>query len=364
MRLITVIAMATSDCNLRCRYCYVRATRRHQSSLPTQWLRTFVRNCSQGFDSVEICWHGGEPLLRGKEFFDAVLEAESYEMDKRPVRFRNMIQTNGTLLDEDWIDYLTNHHITFGISCDAPLDVHAVLRDRDTDRVLRSFALVRDSGLPLNALCVITKLNVRRGPEIFDFFENVGATRYSLLPLRMVHTAHDEKPEESDVFLLYRDTFERWLLKGNNVRSIEPIDTMLRAIVGQKPQLCSFAASCPDRMISVDQDGNVVPCNSLNLPQFIMGNVLDAPLCEILERRRDVVVSARRQAIDEHCKDCEFLPVCQGGCRSDAMWSTGLLNGKDPECGARRQAFVHIRNRLTELGVPLGNRLHCTPSTN
>lgn len=345
---ITIIVMTGADCNLRCRYCYVFASRRNAQKFNPGDIATLIHNCSVGFDGVEFCWHGGEPLLVGMEFYQAVIEAQRVEQRTRTIEYRNLLQSNGTLLNESWFRFLKENGIRAGISFDAPPDVHAFHRGVAPEETIALWERLKRFGLPINVLCVVSKLNAGRGKEIFEFFVAHGVNSYSFLPLRMVPLAsRPPQPTDEEVFDLYRTTFDLWAHTPNTIRSIEPLETMVRALLGERPLLCSFAASCPERMITIDQEGNVIPCSSLVAEKFIVGNVLQEPLVQVLAKPAVQKLSLlRAESLRQHCHGCEFVALCNGGCRADAYWHSGRYDGQYPYCRARKMTFEHLRNRL------------------
>lgn len=145
-----------------------------------------------------------------------------------------------------------------------------------------------------------------------------------------------------------------WAHVKNSIASIEPIETMVRGLLGERPQSCSFAGSCPKRMITIDQEGNVVPCSSLVAEEFIFGNVLKEPLARILVNPKvQRYAQMRTRFLSRHCRECEFLPICRGGCLADAFWHSGKLDGEYPYCEARRLTFQYLRTRLMEIVSPV-----------
>src|SRR3989344_2619103 len=157
-------------------------------------------------------------------------------------------------------------------------------------------------------------------------------------------------PAEEELFRLYVTTFELWAHSPNTISSIEPLDTMIRGLLGEQPRSCSFAASCPEHMITIDQNGNVVPCSSLVSEEFVLGNIFSEKLQTILEKPSTKDLSLSRAGfLGCHCADCEFLSLCQGGCRADAYWHSGRYDGAYPYCESRKRTFAYLRDRLADI---------------
>lgn len=352
MKKITVIVATSSTCNIDCSYCYMKASRREIGKFNSAALPALIRNCSLGFDEVEFCWHGGEPLLAGKEFYREVMRVEKEVSDSSGIKFRNVMQTNGLLLDHEWMDFLRGENITLGFSFDAPPEIHALHRGDNAERVIAAWELARAANLSVGVICVVSKYNVHKAEEIFDFFSTHGVTSYSFLPLRTVPAGNlPPLPTNEELSVLFAETFELWLTRKSNISSIDPISTMIKALIDGRPESCSFAAACPEKMVSVDHNGNVAPCSSLVGGEFFMGNVLTGSLKEIIEFKKMPFVRLRESAHSTVCFDCEYWPLCNGGCRADSYWATGRYDGAYPYCAARKNTFSYLKSRLQQLGV-------------
>lgn len=353
---ITVICYVTTDCNLDCRSCYTRAVYPQSQRMIPGLIKKLIENCSMGFDSVEFCWHGGEPLLGGITFYEAVITAQREITRCNPnVKFINTIQSNLLLLNEEFLAFLKTNGFRIGSSFDAPPDVHLKNRPLASGKTatlgtyLDRFEKIKVASLPLGLLCVVTKDNVMRGEEIFRFFRSVGASTYSLLPLIEVpRRGRPEPPSNKELFELYKTTFELWMKEGNCFSSIEPLDTMMKSLLGKRPQLCTFASSCLKRMISISPDGTVLPCGSLR--SFPLGNIFHEPLLAILRNHRTRGLRrVREKSTSRYCRGCKYLSVCRGGCRELAFWHSGHYDGNFPYCEARKKTFSYLEQRLSEI---------------
>jgi len=356
---ISIICLTTSDCNLDCDYCYVKASYKSRLNLPADLIPILIKNCSTGFDSVEFCWHGGEPLLRGREFFERVISAEKKirENRKEGIVFRNIVQSNCLLMTEGLLEFFKLNDFSIGSTFEAPPEVHIRHRHPCSDSgireedYLRIFRKIKSMGFPLGLLCVVTKDNVNRAREIFNFFREIGADTYSLLPLIKVTSDRiPEQPSNDELFELYKETFELWINEENSFGCIEPIDTMMRGLLGDTPRLCTFASSCLNKMITISPTGDVIPCGSLN--GLRLGNIFEAPLASILNSEETRRLKNKRQtSISRYCvsKGCEYIPLCRGGCREVAYWNSGQYDGEYYYCESRIKTFNYLKKRLNSI---------------
>ena len=332
------------------------ATRRTKCELPRERISQLIQNCSTGFDEVEFCWHGGEPLLVGIDFYRLVIKEQERIATNQRVVFKNTIQTNGILLNDEWLQFFKKKKFHIGLSFDAPSEVHLVQRPLATGKAvlndyLMIFKKLKEYKFAPGALCVITENNVNRAEEIFAFYNSIGVTSFSFLPLtKTSRPTCPNPPSNEDLFNLYKETFEMWIGTPNNFFTIEPLETMIRSLMGQYPASCSFGQSCLKRMISITPEGYVVPCSSLVSDGFRLGNIFDSSLLKAISSNRAVQLRRIRSlGTLRNCKGCEFISICRGGCRNSAFCDTGSYDGKFPYCEARKKILKYLQCRLNKI---------------
>jgi len=352
-KFITIIVQVTSRCNLHCKYCYVRYSGINACSISIDNIDQLIENCSKEFESVEFCWHGGEPLLMGKEFYENIIDKQKEITRIIGTKFRNTIQTNGTLLSDELINFFKKNKFGIGISFDAPEAVNNITRpfkngESSTPYVLYSADRIVAADLKFQPLCVITNKNIKKASEIFDFFKNAKAKSYSLL-IEM-STDNYKIPSNNEVFELYRDTFEMWLDDNNPFESIQPIETFVKGLIGGKPQMCSFSESCLNKMITIHPDGGVAQCGSFVENKYILGNIYKKSLLKILQGNKCLdLKKVREAAYINNCRECEYGSICKGGCREAAYVNTKNYSSAYPYCEARKLTFEYIRDRLVQI---------------
>ena len=302
-------------------------------------------------------WHGGEPLLMGVDFYETIINAQQQLINSHSIEFKNAIQTNGILLTEKYLKFFAENNFGVGISFDGLPETTQELRFSNSPQNSRKFIQTisrqfKDFNLPFCVLCVVTKQNVHKGKEIFSFLSSSGVNSYSLLPLiKFPQPGCPDAPTNEELFEILKTTFELWLTPLNAIGVIDPINTIVRSLLTwERPALCSFSAACPRRMVTITPEGNIVLCGSLIEEQFILGNIFEEPLFKILSSRKTKTLQKLRETvIKEYCRNCEFIPICRGGCREAAFWHTGNYIGKYPYCEARKNIFQYIQKRLSEL---------------
>lgn len=371
----TVIVQTSSMCNLDCGYCYMRASRHSHGLDAHTVLRDIdkvIQNCAFGFDKIKFDWHGGEPLMMGIDYYKNVVRVQRTLANRYGIEFSNTIQTNGTLLGDEYLDFLLENEFKIGLSYDGVPGVTEETRLNHSgigalDFIYEISDRFRVRRFPLSILCVVSKQNVALGEDIFKFLSAVGVNSYALLPIMEFPREECPKaPSNEEIGDLYKKTFELWASPANPFKTIEPITTIVQSLLsGRTPTLCSFASSCLKRMATITPEGNVIQCGSLCAEEFIMGKIYDSTLKEILaSRKARTLREMRTHATTAHCNDCEYINICRGGCRASAYWISGEYGGRYPYCEARKDTFRYIKNRLEEIcgtaivgagSVPVGN---------
>lgn len=180
-----------AKCNLDCHYCYYldksEIYEDHMPMMSLELLEEFVAQYIEGNDVPEVtfCWHGGEPLLAGLDFYERAMEyQDKYKGDKKIL---NTLQTNGILVDEKWCEFFAKHQFLIGLSIDGPKDIHDANRVNkggkpSFDRVMKSVELMKKHGVEFNTLSVVSKYSEGRGAEIYEFMKSIGSHYMQFLP--------------------------------------------------------------------------------------------------------------------------------------------------------------------------------------
>lgn len=349
-----IIKVASGGCNLRCLYCFYSG---HQSDikLMTQdTARTIMRRAIHSSPrGVTFVWHGGEPLLEGIDFYENVVGIQS-ELKQDGQVIRNDVQTNGVLINEEWIDFFKRNNWGVGISVDGPEHLHNLNRvdaagNGTFQRVQRSIDLLRERGLKVGAIAVINKRTLGHAREIFDFMYENGlsftANACSAKPsdpeaVRNLAVSHLEYAN----FLL--ELLDLWLEKDDPQFRITPLEDIVKFGLGGRPLFCQYRGVC-ERYITIDYNGNVYPCDEFLEDKYLLGNLVDQDTKDIYRNEAFSDYYSGRGRVENLCKDCRWFGVCKGGCMRE--WD-GRKTIDDPQneeyCLARRILFEGVERRL------------------
>lgn len=316
-RFVFIVKPVSTDCNLGCSYCYhnwlAEKQKKHEIMSNEILQKLFSNLARMQQEEVEIIWHGGEPLLAGKAFFRSAL-AEEKKIRKK---ITNLIQTNGILLDEEWSQILKEGKFKVGISIDGPEEIHDFCRvskaGAPTFKIVeKKIKMIKDQGLSVGPVSVITKKSVSQGKEVFSFLYGMGLRRMNFSPCPDSGESYAITGKEYGDFLLA--VFREWMRLDDPDIKIVPLSSFMQVLVGGSPTICSYQADCSN-FLSVDADGSVYVCGrSVGVQGRKIGNIKEQDFDRILKEERYLSIRCDMANLSAGCRACEWLAVCNGGC--------------------------------------------------
>jgi len=365
-----LIKPASSLCNMRCEYCFYRDVADHRvrqsyGIMSAETTEAMLKNVFlHARDSVSFTFQGGEPTLAGTAYFEkfhALVEA--YNIRKLPVSFS--MQTNGLELPEEMIALLAKHRYLLGVSLDGMDKLHDSLRKDRAGRptavkVNRTLHLLDSYGVDYNILCVITREVAEKGEAVYKCFRGRNLRFLQFIP----YIPEFGKEAESHPYTLDNARYAGFLstvfrlysrdyLQGNYV-SIRQFDNFVRIAAGQQPECCGMGGRCFANLV-VESDGSVYPCDFYVLDPWRMGNITHDPIPELLSSPAAKSFVEMSLAADASCGNCEYFPVCKGGCRRHRELPDGTI-GRNRYCEAYKAFFKRNMPMLLELATKLRKR--------
>ena len=302
---------------------------------------------------VSFIWHGGEPMVAGRKYYERVVQLQREHFDG--IQVDNSIQTNGTLIDERWLDFFRRERFSVSISIDGPADLHDKFRvDRrgrgSFARVERALTAVQDAGLPLGVCVVISRANVDHVDEIYDFVSS-RKLRFNVIPLNRSGAARDNFDdvglEAEEYAPAWIRMYDRWFDAEDDYVYCSDFVYKTRAILAGRPADCVALAQCGDTNISVDPMGDVFACATLSgTPDTRYGNLVEQDLVDVMDS--EVALSYRQRRTDPQCARCRWQHVCHGGCQARAHKFYGDHHRRDYYCPSLFRMYEHIAGRLAE----------------
>jgi uncharacterized protein len=348
-----------ATCNLDCTYCYYLEKSllypgRSKTIMTDDMLHRYVKMYIESHMRAEVMftWHGGEPLLRGINFYKQALKYQQYYASKNNVRICNTLQTNGTLLNDDWCGFFKENNFLIGISIDGPAQYHDHYRVNKAgastfSQAYRGMKLLQKHGVEYNILSVVNNLNVEHPLEIYNFFKQSGARYIQFTPVveRFIEDEEDEfylsspgETKETSVtewsvgaqaygrFLCA--IFDEWVRKDVGEFFVINFDAMLANWAGEDPPTCVHARTCGHAM-AMEYNGDVYACDHYVFPGYYRGNIRDKSLYRMAYSPEQIQFgNDKKDRLPQQCKSCKYLFACNGECPKNR-----ILKTKDGEPG-------------------------------
>ena len=363
-RFHVMIKPAGSACNLNCAYCFYLS----KATLPEgpgsghisdETLERLIREYITGVTGPEVVfsWQGGEPTLMGLDFFRKVvaLQAKYARPDQK---IENDLQTNGTLLDEEWCRFIKEHRFLVGLSIDGPRDIHDQCRvDRGGgptfDKVMNSVRHMKKHGIRFNTLTCVHRYNARRPLDVYRFLRReVGSTYIQFIPIveykgfertapqtwdpaRLpkeddleAHPGHPGSivtdwsvdPDDWGYFLI--KTFDEWRNRDLGKVLVNHFETLVAQHMGLPSQLCVYGEYC-GKGVAIEHDGSVYACDHYVYPEYRIGNVHRGKLSDTVLSRQQVKFGyAKSESLPKQCRECPYRGDCQGECPKNRILRT------------------------------------------
>lgn len=345
-------------CNLACTYCfYLSKEKLYPGSafrMTDLMLETYIRRLIEAHRAPEvtIAWQGGEPMLMGLDFFQRSMEYQ--EKYRRPgMTILNTIQTNGTLINDEWAAFFREHNFLVGISIDGPPLRHDAFRrdkqDRPTfDRVIQGLDYLKKHGVEFNALVTIHKANADNPLEVYRFLrDDLGIRFLQLIPIveRGIGTraVSDFSVTAGQYGRFLIAVFEEWVRHDVAETFVNMFDVALANWAGEMPGLCLFAPTC-GMTLAMEHTGDMYSCDHFVTPEHFLGNIADTPMIEMVASPRQQKFGRDKlDLLPRYCRECPVLFACHGGCPKDRFIKTPRgEGGLNYLCRGYKAFFKHI----------------------
>ena len=340
--LYVMLKPASAHCNLACKYCYYLeknklypTAQRHLMSdeMLEQFTREYIE--AQTMNQVLFTWHGGEPLLRSIDFYRKALSLQQKYAGGR--RIDNVIQTNGTLLTDEWCEFFAQNHWLVGISIDGPQPDHDHYRltaagKPSWKKVMQGIKLLKKHGVEWNAMAVVNAYNANHPLEFYRFFKENGCQFLQFTPIVERLTRHEDgrtlasladkdeislseasvAPEQWGYFLCA--IFDEWVRKDVGKIFVEIFDCTLANWMGISPGICAYSKECGHAGV-MEHNGDVYSCDHFVFPEYKLGNIRDHSLIDMLYGEQQQEFSRlKHSSLPRQCKECDMEFACHGEC--------------------------------------------------
>lgn len=364
MQPINLIMKVTRNCNFRCIYC--NEWRNTNDLMPFDVVARAIVSSIRDSDSpsVSFVWHGGEPLIRGVDFYRKVVALQFEAIEQviqvnHRVEVFNGIQTNGRLLTPKWVDFLTNHEFSIGLSFDGPPEIHNYQRpdfsgNSTHETSLRAIKMLQEANAKFGILCVVTSKSLEIGAKkLMSYFLNLGIRNMSFLHLRPLNSR--DKAYIPNIDYLSLDTynqflaeiFDYWFDLDDSTISIREFEGILDNLLGGRAQLCTLAGECYGRHFGINSNGDIYHCDRYVADKdYFLGNVYSTKFKDIINSV--VLANLQKQNLErlKSCFSCKWFTACRGSCPHNNYIAQRSVHSLDN--GKCKESFIfeHIAGKL------------------
>lgn len=372
---------AGAACNLGCQYCFFLSKEnlyQGESHLMSEAsLETYIRQlmASSPGPQVDVAWQGGEPMLRGLAFFKRSVQlAEQYRQPHQ--RILHTIQTNGTLIDDEWAAFFKANNYLVGLSIDGPRALHDVYRvskkgEGSFDEVIRGWNCLRKHGVDVNILCTVNTANQDHPLEVYRFFRDELRVEYiQLIPIveratvdtiafanqgwgglkgtdrplyRQEGNLVTERTVNADKFGQFLNSiFDEWIKRDVGKVYVTTFDIALGSWLGQH-NACIVSPTC-GAALAMEHNGDVYSCDHFVEPDYLLGNINDTPLGRLVTSEKQRRFGQDKyDTLPKYCKECPVLFACYGECpRNRFIRTPDGEEGLNYLCAGYTAFFTHI----------------------
>ena len=361
---------AGSLCNLRCKYCYYLEknelyTDSRNHIITDELLEKFIKEYieAQTMPEVLFTWHGGETLMRPVSFYKKALELQ--RVYGRGRRIDNCIQTNGTLITDEWCQFFKENNFLVGVSIDGPQEFHDEYRKTATGKptfrqVMKGINLLNKHGVEWNALAVVNDFNADYPLDFYHFFKEIGCHYIQFTPIveRIIDRADgltlapgmQEGGRMADFSVTAEQwgdflcaIFDEWVHHDVGNYYIQLFDATLANWVGQAPGICTMARECGHAGV-MEFNGDVYSCDHFVYPEHKLGNLHSQTIYEIMNSPKQKEFSKMKHLmLPQQCKECNFLFACHGECPKNRFVKDKYGNpGLNYLCSGYHKFFTHV----------------------
>lgn len=352
-----VIKVVSAGCNLRCTYCFYTGNQPNVSKLSSDMLYTVLTRSMAYSRNIHFVWHGGEPTIMDPEYYRTALDICN-ETKGENQRITHSIQTNATLLDNNWIEFFKQSKFEAGVSLDGPKHVNDFTRKDQKGRgaynkIIRGVNVLKKAGVKFGVIAVVNSYSVNYPDEIFNYMYS-NMMGFNANPCFAEQNSPKEiknlavSPTEYANFVLR--LAELYLEKDDPSFRVGPIDDLIKGIMGRQPKLCRFKGQC-HKYPSIDSNGDVYPCDNFLNKDYLLGNLATDSFEEIYNNPAAINYYCGRNEMRTFCTTCRWYMTCKGGCMRGWEGNKHITDPSEYEfCQANKYLFNRLEEKLTKLG--------------
>lgn len=369
-------------CNIGCKYCFYLEKEKlfpnnENFKMADNILESYIKQYieSQNTQTITFTWQGGEPTLLGVNYFRKIVELQQTFSAGKTIS--NCIQTNGTLLTDEFCIFLKENSFLVGLSIDGPPKLHNAYRvDKKGlptyDKVIKGLNLLKKHQIEFNTITVVNKVNSKKPIEVYEFLKKIGSTFIQFIPLverlpneeakilgvdlamppkvdedvKLPVTEWSVEPKQYGEFL--STIFDKWVKEDVGKVFVQLFDVALGNWSGLQPGgICVFSENCGNA-VALEHDGTVYSCDHYVYPHYRLGNISTDSLGDMISSEKQISFgSDKSKTLPLYCRNCEVKFACHGECPKHRFIRTpDGEGGLNYLCSGYKKFFNHIRPQM------------------
>lgn len=384
-----MVKTAGPVCNLDCDYCYYlekealypgKKFNLSSFRMPDEVLEKLIRDfiSSQPQEIVSFVWHGGEPALLGIDYFRKAVEWQKKYAGGKTIY--NAFQTNGTLITDEWAEFLSENHFLCGLSIDGPKKFHDNHRrfpngQGSWEKVVECAALFRKHGVEFNTMSVVNASNSKEPAKVYEFLKSIGSHYMQFSPIAERIAADENEPLSvvghrypKETALMEENVsaadwgnflcriFDLWVKTDVGSYFVNYFDNTLAAYAGQQPSLCSMSTYC-GCSLAIEHNGDAYCCDHFVFPEYKLGNIMQQDVAEMAKSDQQLFFEQYKQeTLSSQCRHCPFLKICGGDCPKNRFVKNREGEAISCLCQGFQLFFSHSRKYFEFMARELKNK--------
>ena len=360
-------------CNLDCHYCYYLKKERlypkgESFRMPDDVLEEYIVQHIEASPEtvIRFSWHGGEPTLLGLDYFRKIIAIQRKHQPRNQY-ITNGIQTNGTLLDEEWCRFFAAEGFAVGLSLDGPAEMndrYRVTKDQKPthQQTMRGYRLLQKHRIHTDILCVVNAHNAQFPLQVYRFFKQIDAKYINFLPMVEAQpnakggVSYTSVPAEAWGMFLCA-IFDEWRDQDVGQVKVRIFEEAARIAFNQEHSLCIFRPTCGDIPV-VEHNGDFYSCDHFVDVEHCLGNITETPLVELLEDpAQRTFGKAKLETLPHYCEECKVRAMCNGGCPKNRFLRTPDGDpGLNYLCAGYKRFFSHCQPFVSAVAAQWGRQ--------
>ena len=362
-----LIKPASADCNLRCKYCFyidhlekIKGTPRMSDEVLEKMIASYMQTNQN--NNYAFGWQGGEPMIMGLKFFQNAVEFQKYYAPPKAV-ISNGLQTNGTLITDDFACFLGEYKFLLGVSLDGPVYIHdyyrkTICKKPTHNLVMRGIEHLRQNNVEFNILILVNNENVKNVNEIYHYLREQGSYYHQYIPCVEYNEINNPESfsitgEEWGNFLC--DLFDQWIKEDINKISIRLFDSILEYLVYGRYNVCHMGQNCRQYFV-IEYDGSVYPCDFFVRKDLLLGNILENKWEDILKSPIYYKFGQEKSNWHPNCVSCSFINLCHGDCQKFRVGHPQNSTILSVLCKGWKKFYTHTLPRFKIIAEKIKNQ--------